>query len=95
MVTCFTLNLVQKVDEQITKFIHKLYKPCSKGKTWKTNLAPIFNKSNKFIEWFQVDSEEDVGAGGREAMLRSLDREVPGLCAARAEVKRLRCSHYA
>ena len=41
----------------------------------------------------QVESEEAIEAGQREAMLRGLDREVPGLRGVRAEVKRLRSSH--
>ena len=38
----------------------------------------------------QVDSDEALEAGEREAALRGLDREVPGLSGIRAEVKRLR-----
>ena len=72
----------------------------SKGKNFKKsrfNIIYSFGNKNKKeetnIEWFQVDIEEDVEAGVREATLRSLDREVPGLSAVRAEVKRLRSGH--
>ena len=42
----------------------------------------------------QVDSDEALEAGEREAALRGLDREVPGLSGIRAEVKRLRSDDY-
>ena len=45
------------------------------------------------ISFAQVESEEALEAGQREAMVRSLDREVPGLRGVRAEVKRLRSGH--
>ena len=45
------------------------------------------------ISFAQVESEEALEAGQREAMVRSLDREVPGLRGVRAEVKRLRSGY--
>ena len=42
------------------------------------------------ISFAHVESAEALEAGQREATLRSLDREVPGLRGVRAEVKRLR-----
>ena len=70
----------------------------SKRKNFQKNLGSILligkqEQEETNIEWFQVDSEEDAEAGVREATLRSLDREVPGLSAVRAEVKRLRSGH--
>ena len=45
------------------------------------------------ISFAQVESEGGLEAGQREAMVRSLDREVPGLRGVRAEVKSLRSGH--
>ena len=42
----------------------------------------------------QVDSDEALEAGEREAVLRGLDRQVPSLSGVRAEVKRLRSEDY-
>ena len=42
----------------------------------------------------QVDSDEALEAGQREAVLRGLDREVPSLSGVRAEIKRLRSDDY-
>ena len=42
----------------------------------------------------QVDTDEALEAGQREAVLRGLDREVSGLSRVRAEVKRLRSDDY-